>query len=523
MIERVAERRAAGDWRGACAAANVTVGFELRDVAREHGARVAETVEEDLLCLVPDLVRWHLPPALRDRSTIRPDRVLLAWYGPEKVGRPADRAMGPWLYVAPPRMVPENQRPTLKVVEAPQRLRLGFGSVWLNESYQDWTRARHLWDARRTGELLERWGGCGRPPFFHPDGTALAECELPTGPGPGPVERNEWITLLHERGHVDEAFAAVGIEFDPTRRGQLESPSKNLKGQLANLPLAVPRLVEELRLSGHRSVVLSGSVEFEDHDGKVWARPAYYYYLSSVRLLAEACWRRPPDLDLLRTGRMRPDDLHPLVHAALFPAAAAPSPPREPDPPSPFRVRCRGEWHSVGPDLSMPHDEAERRREHAFKALGGAITGCFAVEHAWITGTGRLPKAARELRRDLLARFQHGDTPGVVRLLDAGVDPRVRNGRGQTLLHLLHLLDHEPLLARLLAAGLDLEAADRRGRTPLHTAVGEQGTVALVKALLDAGARTDVTDVHGRSLAHQIRRFGRLDLRFLIEPPGPAE
>ncbi|MEU6753470.1 hypothetical protein ABZ914_45215, partial [Spirillospora sp. NPDC046719] len=36
MIERAAERRLAGDWRGACAAANVDVDFDLADVAREH-------------------------------------------------------------------------------------------------------------------------------------------------------------------------------------------------------------------------------------------------------------------------------------------------------------------------------------------------------------------------------------------------------------------------------------------------------------------------------------------------------
>ena len=35
-------------------------------------------------------------------------------------------------------------------------------------------------------------------------------------------------------------------------------------------------------------------------------------------------WRRPPDLDLLRQGRLARGDLHPLVHASLFPGLAPP-------------------------------------------------------------------------------------------------------------------------------------------------------------------------------------------------------
>jgi ankyrin repeat protein len=105
----------------------------------------------------------------------------------------------------------------------------------------------------------------------------------------------------------------------------------------------------------------------------------------------------------------------------------------------------------------------------------------------------------------------------VLELLDAGVDPRVRDESGLSLLHVLNLLDHETLLPRLLAEGLDLEARDRRERTPLFVAVNDLGTTALVAALVAAGARLDVIDNAELSLAQLVRRYKRPDLAFLQE------
>jgi ankyrin repeat protein len=151
------------------------------------------------------------------------------------------------------------------------------------------------------------------------------------------------------------------------------------------------------------------------------------------------------------------------------------------------------------------------------------VAGCFAVRRAWSERGGRLPKALRAQREALFLCVQHGDAPGVLRLLDAGVDPHARDGRGQTLLHHLHKADHAVLLPRLLAAGLDLEARDHQDRTPLHTAVAEHGSEDLVRALLDAGARIDTLDAHEKSLRSLIRRRnvmrgpGRAELLFLAE------
>jgi ankyrin repeat protein len=100
------------------------------------------------------------------------------------------------------------------------------------------------------------------------------------------------------------------------------------------------------------------------------------------------------------------------------------------------------------------------------------------------------PRGLRDQRREPFSRVLHGDTPGVPRLLDAGLDPRVRDVRRFTLLHVLHYLDWPVLLPRLLADGLDLEALDYQKRTPLHIA-RQKGPADLVSALIAAGARTD--------------------------------
>lgn len=240
---------------------------------------------------------------------------------------------------------------------------------------------------------------------------------------------------------------------------------------------------------------------------------------SNAWWLPEACWRLP-DLDLLRFGDITPADLHPLVSASLFPGRAAlgTDGPTGPSPSATVRVRCRGEWHamrSADGRLQIPHTADEERRERGLRALGGPVAGCFAVKQAWTSGTGRLPRDLRYQHREFFSRVQHGDTPGVLALLEAGVDPRIRDGRQRTLLHLLPLLEHRRLLPMLLRAGLDLEARDHHERTPLHVAVGE-GPADLVHVLFDAGARIDVADHNHMALPDLIVWEGRMkELGFL--------
>ena len=510
MIERATERRLAGDWRGACAAAGIDVAVDLDTVRNDHGAETAAALAEDLRHLVPDLVRWHLPRVLGGRSTLAPHtRTVLARYDTERDGDYYDDyeyCEDTSLYIQAPGMV-----------DGPQRVRLAFGWHLQDAQYrnfhrtlQDWGGARHLWDSRRTGELLDRHGR----PFLDSAGRRHAPDD------PSLAER---VALLHERGEIMAAFEAIGVTLDPApSETQYSYRQYDPVRVLADAPAALTLLVPETRrLGGEAMIGFDYSVGLlieADEDGARARMVDRSEYRTEVPELAEACWQRLPDLELVRGGHLTAGALHPLVRTALFPdhvAAPAGEPAIEP-----VRVRCKGEWHEVGfadGALALPHDAAERQREKALRALGGEVTGCFAAERSWRTGEGRLPKGLRERRRDLFTRLQHGDTSGVVALLDAGVDPHVLDGRRRTPLHLLHMVDFEPLLPRLLAAGLDLEARDQGGRTPLHMAVGDWGSVDLVRALIAAGARIDVTDELDVGLRQMIKRFKRTDLAFLHE------
>ncbi|MFI1958362.1 ankyrin repeat domain-containing protein [Streptomyces althioticus] len=528
MIERATERRHAGDWRGACAAARFDVDIDLTEIAEHCGHDVAAALEDDLRHLAPDLVRWHLPRTLDGWTTLATDRtVVLARYRP--VGANEGPRATPYLHLTMPKMR-----------QGPQRVTLGFGTLATEGPVgvfrgmtEDWRYARHLWDARHTAALREHAGGPGRLPFFDAEGGLLGPDALPSSdPGGGdPAARAEWVTLLHEKGDVREAFAAAGIDADLSVPGTVphwyRSNSTALVDSLAFDHTRLAREVGRLRDEGVGDRFLLPAdwrtrLLLEPTATGLALRVVDSKEVRDLPFLPETLWRRLPDLDLLRVGGIEPEHLHPLVGEALFPGVRPDGGiggPPGPEAPPPVRVRCRGEWHEVGfrPDalLRMPHSDEEQQRERALRAFGGAVAGCFAVEQTWASGDGRLQKALRAQRSDLFLRAQHGDTEGVLQLLDMGVDCRVRDAAGRSLLHILNLVDHEPLLSRLLAAGLDLEARDKKDRTPLFVAVAEGGPRALVEALLDAGARIDVEDHMELSLAHVVRRYRRADLAFL--------
>ncbi|MFC5750424.1 hypothetical protein [Actinomadura rugatobispora] len=481
-IERATERRLAGDWLGACRAAGVDVGFDLAEVASEHGARVAERLERDLLHLAPDLLRWHLSGDA--------DAYALAAYG-------KSRLFLSW---------PEG---------------LGFGAkpdVLLAPG--------HVWDVRRSGELLARLGGRGRAPFFEADGTPREPPEVPDGP----VERAERLTALFERGAVQEAFAEAGIELlAPGNARALEFLGR--VPLVGRVPLDLHRIEKEVRLLGGGRFLVQmwrfsltpntwdaqTDLLLETMDDRLrvtWMRPGDVD--GPADPLPELFWRRSPDLDLVRAGRLTPDELHPLVREALFPERV-PDGPVGPGgaPPEVARVRCRGEWHEVsfrrGELRVHAHTDEERRREGTLRALGGTVPGCFTVRERW-DGDGFLPRALREQRRELFHRVECGDTEGVLRCLESGFDAHARDGDGRSLLHWLHVLDHEVLLPRLLDEGFDLEARDVWGRSPLVAAVANGASAAAVRALIGAGACADVS---GGLPAEIARIWNRKDLAFL--------
>jgi hypothetical protein len=121
-------------------------------------------------------------------------------------------------------------------------------------------------------------------------------------------------------------------------------------------------------------------------------------------------------------------------------------------------------------------------------AFGGTVSGCFAAEQTWHGAPGRLPRRLRAHREDLWQLMIHGGTRTVFELLDAGMNPHLRDSRGRTLMHRARAFDHTRLLPRLIAEGLDVNARDKEGSTPLYLAVIHRWPADLIIALIDAGA-----------------------------------
>ncbi|WP_051808028.1 hypothetical protein [Actinoplanes subtropicus] len=147
MIETATARRTVGDWAGACAAARIDVDLDPRTVARVHGRELAALLRADLRHLAPDLLRWHLPRIAPD-GLLRPGlTVALARYpqGPQLVVRTApawaDSGQRISLALWDGRPGPNRSHPHAR---PDRRFRLDLH--------------RHLWDARRAGDLRERSG-----------------------------------------------------------------------------------------------------------------------------------------------------------------------------------------------------------------------------------------------------------------------------------------------------------------------------------------------------------------------------
>ncbi|GIJ51180.1 hypothetical protein Val02_80660 [Virgisporangium aliadipatigenens] len=542
VVERATALRLAGDWRGACAAAGVDVDIDL--------ATAPAGVAEDLRHLVPDLLRWHFPrEAAGGAGLLRPATpVRLATY---------ERR---WcLQVIPPDCHERPQRLTLRVLPWDPAAVENWRRAPLVES---WEQARHLWDARHTDALRERLGGAERTPFFERDassrGAADAHGLLPRVPDPpgrpsaaDRAARTEYLTLLAEAAEARAAEARAAearVGDDAARRGtSAEDDALARVWRAAGIRLDLtepeqgvyryyghggPELLHLMRIShatlvddarravGDRGIVaMRPPVRARVHpildltsDGPV-LRLSTVEHARTLPALPSVLWSRSPDLALLRAGRITPEALHPLVAAALFPdrpaTAYRPPAPDLPAFPSTVRVRCGTGWHSVelghGPVRHPDHTAEEITRERVLGSLGGPVIGCVAATRAW-ERPGRVPRVVRQLRHQAILAARHGDTDALVRLLDAGLDPRIVITRQQrTLLHLLACLDRErapALVRRLVDAGLDVDATDSHERTPLHAVLLDGGSAALVDALLDAGADPRATDMYESHALH---------------------
>jgi hypothetical protein len=549
MIERATARRLAGDWRGACAIAGVDVEVDLDAVKRAHGTEVAGGVEDDLRHLVPDLLRWHLPrrPAdgllrtgLRLPLSVFPDAHALIVRPPDRLDRPQRIALrferldstatgrDDTLLFVPDRWDSRRTRQLLARCGGGTRLpffsaageRLdapGGGPEGLVERAvlrDEHGRHAEAWAAAGFAlEVLLFDEGWGRdridPAAFDPGRTGGERDAIRRTV----VEQSlTWLRPVHAAlplaagrvvAHVADLRRAGPVAAEPAREprrpGAVQPPRPEPMPVDVDTRCGLVRIdvrgrcivLDRLDTRQPRARLVAGVPYGDAGDDRRRTEVAEFGLpLERVPRLPHVLARRPAELTALLRGSVRPDQLHPLVREALFPAGPAVPAPPPPKLRDRVRVYCNDAVHEVllrDGAVLLPHPPVEVQRERMVKALGGQVQGCVAAHDGWRDPTVRMPGPMRGLRRELLTLALHGDGAAVAAALDGGLDPHVRDERGRTLLHLLAWLPDTDLLPRLLRAGLDVDARDLNGETPLHPAV-DYGTADLVRALLAAGA-----------------------------------
>ncbi|MFD0560095.1 hypothetical protein FB566_4087 [Stackebrandtia endophytica] len=364
MIDTATARRTAGDWAGACAAAGVDVDLDLRAVRNDYGADFSSRLRTDLRQLAPDLLRWHMPRIAPD-GRLRPDlTVSLIHY----------RLQAVHLVVrTPPAWADTRQRMSLSLWEP------GNGVLGRHRHPHPDRRFRldlhrHLWDARRVHELARRCGA------------------VPLRPDDSPWATQRWAPeaelLLRTEERHGSAFAV--------RRGA---------GRLTGFELVAP---DDAHAPTLRPLPASSSRD-----------------LAALPLLPDAAARTLPDLELLRTGLVAAERLHPLVADALS-IVDAPPVASGPVPGDPHQVACRGEVHRIalrdGTLTAVDHDLDQLRREQALAILGGPPLPCLQA----IDTLHRSPQALPAVRE----RLRHGDFTGALAVVESllGPDAVLRHG-----------------------------------------------------------------------------------------------
>ncbi|HEX5540362.1 MAG TPA: hypothetical protein VFX60_02170 [Micromonospora sp.] len=429
MIEFATARRRVGDWAGACAAARCDVGFNLRAVARTHGRELAARIRDDLRHLAPDLLRWHMPRIAPD-GLLRPGLIVsLARYD---AAEPGDGAMH-LVARTPPAWADAGQRISLALWDGS-----GAGSRRCPHPQPHPNRRfrldlhRHLWDARRADELRIRSGADRQPADGVAGDPELLEL-VPQGRGCA-VDR--WAA---------EAAILLGAE------GRTSGMVAVRLGVRHRLVLDVVAGGEQLGPPTMRTAAESAAFRTE-----------------ALPMLPDAAMWVLPDLELLRSGLIEADRLHPLVASALVPDHPPSKTPKAPDQAGqPRLVQCRGALHRIGLVngvlTPLDHDPAEVRREELLAALTGTPLPCLrAIDEAH-----RHPECLADIR----ARLDHGDTAGALAAVEAllGSDALLRSGalRDELETAAQRRITYGLFRAGLVGSGPVPTSQDRR-RTPDH-------------------------------------------------------
>ncbi|MFI5801513.1 hypothetical protein [Streptomyces sp. NPDC051561] len=445
MIETATARRLTGDWAGACAAAGFDVDFDLRTVKHTWGRDIAARLRDDLRRLAPDLLRWHMPRIAPD-GLLRPGLTMsLARYGAERPDGPGTLHL---VARTPPARADAVQRVSLALWDGSRATTHAVSRAAYPHPRPDrrfrLDLHRHLWDAGRADELRTRSG-----------------VELPLSSAAFmPDADTEWVPQGYLCA-VDRWAAEVEILLRAEGRGP--GPVAVRLGQRHRLLLEQADGEGGLRLT-----VLSA--DNTPADGSADNRAESVLVLSAdnkpaLPVLPDASTWVLPDLQLLRSGEITADRLHPLVAAALVPDApaagsgGAPAPFR-PDEPRP--VDCRGSRHRIGLVdgvlVALDHDPAELRREELLVALDGPPLPCLrAIDEAH-----RSPECLTGVRERLL----HGDLTGALAIVEGLLGPEalLRDG---ALRDELEEVARRKVEYGLFRAGLALRhpGVRRRGKT----------------------------------------------------------
>ncbi|WP_329035944.1 hypothetical protein OHT61_06765 [Streptomyces sp. NBC_00178] len=383
MIETATARRRAGDWAGACAAAGVDVDVAPRSVARTHGRELADRLRDDLRHLAPDLLRWHMPRIAPD-GLLRPGlTIALARY--DAAGRDGVRTVH-LVARTPPAWADAGQRISLALWDGSRRAE---ASARRHPHPHPDRRFRldlhrHLWDARRTGELRTRSGADRSAALDLP---APEQDVLDTDGRNGTWDVGRWAAeagiLLRAEGR---ASGTVAVRLGARRRLLLEQAGDHDTG------LSAPRITA---VSAGRDV-------------------------SALPLLPDAATWVLPDLELLRTGAIEAGRLHPLVASALAPGHQRAVPQDDSaGPGQPHLVECRGARHRIGLVdgvlAPLDHDADEIHREELLVALTGTPLPCLQA----IDAAHRRPDCLTGVRE----RLDHGDVAGALAVVEGLLGP----------------------------------------------------------------------------------------------------
>ena len=381
MIETATRRRASGDWRGSCAAADVDVYLNPDSLRAEHGAALVERLLADLRSLAPDLLRWHFPRCGHGAGLLR-GGILLPLADYPGSGKTLTLAAA-----TPPVALAAGQRIVLTVLENGTRDAVLHGVHRSTAERYDLRRHRMFWDAAHAPRL---------------------------------------------RGLLGEAAEREPTHFLTTVPVNLPSLIRRARAALPGTDAAV------IRMGGAGVILLRGLEGSPRSTGTaevVTAEVVTALQARGLPVVPEVAWMTPVDAELLCRGLMRPQELHPLVAAALAPDSlvdAAFSQHEElvyrtvpgieatcPDWPgtAAVEVRCGSTTHRVarldGTWRPVDHDD-QPVRERLLASLGGAPNPCLqATRHL---------NSGRHVIETVASLLEHGRADECMRLLRTHAD-----------------------------------------------------------------------------------------------------